>query len=53
VNREQKRLRALVIEDCEDDCELLLLKLKESGFEPEAQRVESIAEVESALARQR
>jgi signal transduction histidine kinase len=53
VDRDQKRLRALVIEDCEDDCELLLLKLKESGFEPEAQRVESIAEVKSALARQR
>ena len=47
-----KPLRALVIEDCEDDHDLLVLKLRESGFEPAAVRVETIAEVEHALARE-
>src|SRR5579884_2862601 len=47
-----KTLRALVIEDCEDDYDLLLLKLRQAGFEPMAIRVETIAEVEEALARQ-
>ncbi len=47
-----KPLRSLVIEDCEDDYDLLLLKLRQSGFEPMALRVETIAEIEEALARQ-
>ncbi|HTR39044.1 MAG TPA: HAMP domain-containing sensor histidine kinase [Bryobacteraceae bacterium] len=47
-----KPLQALVIEDCEDDYDLLLLKLRQAGFEPMAIRVETIAEVEDALARQ-
>ncbi len=45
-------LQALVIEDCEDDHDLLLLKLRQAGFAPAAARVETIAEVEDALARQ-
>ena len=43
-------LRILVIEDCEDDYDLLLLKLKEARFQPLAVRVETIGEVEEALA---
>ena len=43
-------LRTLVIEDCQDDHDLLLLKLRQAGFEPSALRVESIAEIEAALA---
>jgi signal transduction histidine kinase len=42
-------LRALVIEDCEGDYDLLLLKLRQAGFDPGADRVETIAEVEAAL----
>lgn len=45
-------LRVLVIEDCEDDYDLLLLKLKEAGFKAAAMRVETVAEVEEALARE-
>ena len=47
-----KLLQALVIEDCEDDYQLLLLKLRQAGFEPAAVRVETLAEIEEALARQ-
>jgi signal transduction histidine kinase len=43
-------LRALVIEDCEDDYDLLLLRLGAAGFQPSAARVETMAEVEDALA---
>ncbi len=43
-------LRTLVVEDCEDDHDLLLLKLRQAGFEPSALRVETIAEIEGALA---
>jgi signal transduction histidine kinase len=42
-------LRTLVIEDCEDDHDLLLLKLRQAGFEPSALRVETIAEIQAAL----
>jgi signal transduction histidine kinase len=42
-------LRVLVIEDCEDDYDLLLLKLKEARFQPSAVRVETIAGLEAAL----
>jgi len=45
-------LRVLVIEDCEDDYDLLLLKLKEAGFQPSALRVETMAGIEDALARE-
>lgn len=43
-------LRILVIEDCQDDHDLLLLKLKHAGFEPSALRVETRPEIEAALA---
>jgi len=43
-------LRALVIEDCEDDYDLLLLKLRQAGFAASSTRVETLAEVEDALA---
>lgn len=43
-------LRVLVIEDCEDDYDLLLLKLKEAKFQPSAIRVETTGEIEGALA---
>lgn len=42
-------LRTLVVEDCEDDYDLLLLKLRQAGFEPNALRVETVAEIEGAL----
>jgi signal transduction histidine kinase len=45
-------LRSLIIEDCEDDHDLLLLKLRQSGFEPAARRVETIPDIKDALARQ-
>ena len=37
-------LRTLVVEDCADDYDLLLLKFRQAGFEPSALRVETIAE---------
>ena len=45
-------LRVLVIEDCEDDYDLLLLKLAEARFQPRASRVETMAEVEEAFDRE-
>jgi signal transduction histidine kinase len=42
-------LRVLVIEDCLDDHELLVLKLREAGFAPAALRVDTIRELEDAL----
>ena len=45
-------LRILVIEDCEDDHDLLLLNLREAGFEPSSLRVDTLPEIEQALRRQ-
>jgi signal transduction histidine kinase len=42
-------LRTLVIEDCKDDHDLLLLKLRHAGFEPDARCVDTIADIEEAL----
>jgi signal transduction histidine kinase len=42
-------LRTLVIEDCEEDHDLLLLKLSEAGFAPSALRIETIGEIEEAF----
>lgn len=42
-------LRILVIEDCEDDYDLLLLKLRQAGFDPRSVRVETVAEIQQAL----
>ena len=52
MNRALIPLRVLVIEDCEDDYDLLLLKLAEARFQPRAVRVETMAEVEEALDRE-
>lgn len=49
MNRALRPLDILVIEDCEDDYELLLLKLRESGFLVTAHRVETVAELQAAL----
>jgi len=45
-------LHVLVVEDCEDDYDLLLLKLKQAGFEAGAIRVDTVAEIEDALTRE-
>jgi signal transduction histidine kinase len=48
---ERKGLRILVIEDCEDDHDLLLLNLRDAGFDPDSLRVETVAEIQDALGR--
>jgi signal transduction histidine kinase len=45
-------VRVLVVEDCEDDYDLLVLKLRQTGFDPLAARVETIGEIKEALAQQ-
>jgi PAS domain S-box-containing protein len=42
-------LRVLIVEDSEDDALLILHKLKEGGFEPSFERVESRAGLEKSL----
>jgi len=44
-------LRILIIEDCESDHDLLMLKLREAGFAPHSLRVETVAEIREALLR--
>jgi signal transduction histidine kinase len=44
-----KKLRALVAEDQIDDYDLLLISLKRGGYEVEAKRIESRAEMAAAL----
>jgi len=44
--------RLLVVEDCEDDCALLLLELTKAGRQSHHQRVESEAQMRDALERQ-
>ncbi|MBS1792337.1 MAG: PAS domain-containing protein [Acidobacteria bacterium] len=44
-----KHLKALIVEDSEDDAFLLLRHLKRGGFEIEYQRVETAEELEDAL----
>jgi len=43
--------RALIVEDCEDDHDLLVLSLRQAGFEPSTVRVETVPEINEALAR--
>jgi signal transduction histidine kinase len=43
--------RILIVEECEDDYDLLVLKLRQAGFEPSAFRVETVAEIQEALSR--
>jgi len=45
-------LRVLIVEDSEDDAELLLLELRQGGFEPAAERVETEEAMCAALGRQ-
>jgi diguanylate cyclase (GGDEF)-like protein len=43
-------LRVLMVEDSEDDAALILRELRKGGYDPEHRRVESAADLESALA---
>jgi len=43
-------LRVLIVEDNPDDAELIILQLKQAGFQPDWQRVETEADYLSALA---
>jgi PAS domain S-box-containing protein len=43
-------LKALLVEDSENDAELLLHALSKAGYKPTARRVDNAAEMESALA---
>lgn len=45
-------LRALIIEDSQSDAELILLELRQGGFEPTYERVETAYEMTDALRRQ-
>jgi signal transduction histidine kinase len=44
-----KTIRALLVEDSEDDALLLILQLKKTGYQPVYKRVETIAELRKAL----
>lgn len=48
----KKTLRALIIEDNENDAFLLLREIRRLGYEVESERVETAEQVRSALARQ-
>ncbi|MBZ5516259.1 MAG: response regulator, partial [Acidobacteriia bacterium] len=45
-------LRALIVEDSEDDTQLLLRVLRRGGYDVTHERVEAAAEMQAALARQ-
>jgi len=45
-------VRVLIIEDCQDDSDLLVLKLRQAGFEPIAACVQTVAEIKAALAQE-
>lgn len=45
-------LRILLIEDQEDDAELIVRRLERSGYQPSAERVESLADLKAALVRE-
>ena len=47
-----KPLRVVLVEDSEDDAFLLLRELERGGFQPEAERVETLSRLGSALDRQ-
>lgn len=42
-------LRVLIVEDCEDDALLILDELREGGYDPVSQRVETREQMEAAL----
>lgn len=45
-------VRALIVEDCEDDHDLIVLSLRQAGFELSTVRVETVPEINEALARE-
>jgi two-component system, cell cycle sensor histidine kinase and response regulator CckA len=45
----KKPLRALIVEDSEDDVLLMVFELRRGGFEPQFQRVDNATEMRSAL----
>lgn len=47
----QSNVRVLIVEDCEDDYDLLVMKLRQAGLDPAAVRVETLAEIQEALSR--
>jgi CheY-like chemotaxis protein len=46
-------LNVLLVEDCEDDAELILIALRRGGYEPRWERVDTAPAMATALARQR
>ncbi|EEF60356.1 PAS domain-containing response regulator [Pedosphaera parvula] len=48
----KKPLRALIVEDSEDDTLLLVFELRRGGFEPQFHRVDNVVEMRSALSLQ-
>ena len=44
-------LRILLVEDSEDDAELILREIRKGGYEPDWQRVDTVADLETALER--
>lgn len=46
-------LRALIVEDSQSDAELILLALREGGFDPAFERVETAEQMAAALRRQK
>src|SRR5450830_1536262 len=51
--RVNKPVKVLIVEDSEDDAKLALLALRRGGFEPTYRRVQTAAELETALAQER
>ena len=43
-------VKVLIVEDSEDDAMLVMLALRNGGFEPESRRIQTAVELESALA---
>ena len=48
-----KPLRVLIIEDSEDDVELLVRELKQAGFDPTFERVQTAEAVRETLGRRK
>jgi len=48
-----KPVKVLIVEDSEDDAKLALLALRRGGFDPTSRRVQTAAELETALAQER
>src|ERR1035437_10171910 len=51
--RVNKPVKVLIVEDSEDDAKLALLALRRGGFDPTYRRVQTAAELETALAQER